>query len=174
MLGPILFLKKLWHFCAHYCSIFVLLPLSYATECKFDLKCVQTWQFLTLGNSVFKTIQVNLWKICSCRELILWTCKNIFSKKKAWNGPLYFFYLISSLMNISIHPAVCYLRLDFETFTLNGNGGTTAPARADEGLCLDSFTVTVSGVLVSSSLTDFAVVSSTSIKAGFLLVEKKI
>ena len=34
---------------------------------------------------------------------------------------------------------VCYLRLDFETFTLQGIGGT---AVANEGTCLDQFAVT--------------------------------
>ncbi len=35
---------------------------------------------------------------------------------------------------------VCFLRLDFETFTTQGIGGT---AVVDEGVCLDTFTVTV-------------------------------
>ncbi len=36
---------------------------------------------------------------------------------------------------------VCFLRLDFETFTLQGAGATNA---VDEGTCLDTFMVTVS------------------------------
>ncbi len=36
---------------------------------------------------------------------------------------------------------VCFLRLDFETFSLQGIGGTNV---AREGVCLDTFMVTVS------------------------------
>ena len=35
---------------------------------------------------------------------------------------------------------VCFLRLDFETFVLQGIGGS---ALANEGTCTDTFTVTV-------------------------------
>ncbi len=36
---------------------------------------------------------------------------------------------------------VCFLRLDFEEFSIRGTGGT---AQTNEGVCLDTFTVTVS------------------------------
>lgn len=35
---------------------------------------------------------------------------------------------------------MCFLRLDFETFTIQGAGATDA---TNEGVCLDTFTVTV-------------------------------
>jgi hypothetical protein len=38
-------------------------------------------------------------------------------------------------------PDICWLRLDFETFTILGTGLTT---ESNGGLCLDTFKVTVS------------------------------
>ncbi len=54
---------------------------------------------------------------------------------------------------------VCYLRLDFEAFTLQGVGGT---ATEDEGICADSFTVTVIATKVSYQITELTVVRAIS------------
>ncbi len=45
-----------------------------------------------------------------------------------------------SVLVFSPLTEVCYLRLDFETFTLLGTGGSS---NQDEGVCLDTFTVSV-------------------------------
>lgn len=58
-------------------------------------------------------------------------------------------YSIQTAKFISILAAVCSLRLDFESFTLNGIGNTQevmlddAGAAAGAALCRDSMTVTV-------------------------------
>ena len=43
----------------------------------------------------------------------------------------------------SLFSDVCYLRLDFDTFTILGTGGTT---ESNGGECQDMFAITVSGM----------------------------
>ena len=47
----------------------------------------------------------------------------------------------SSVFLLFFVADVCFLRLDFEEFSIRGTGGT---AQTNEGVCLDTFTVTVS------------------------------
>ncbi len=55
----------------------------------------------------------------------------------------------SSLFLLVFVADVCFLRLDFEEFSIRGTGGT---AQTNEGVCLDTFTVTVSFYIEFSTL----------------------
>ena len=49
----------------------------------------------------------------------------------------------------SLFSDVCYLRLDFDTFTILGTGGTT---ESNGGECQDMFAITVSAIQFASLL----------------------
>ena len=52
-------------------------------------------------------------------------------------------YILNYLHEVSITD-ICWLRLDFESFTLLGTGNTVeTDLTTGGGLCLDSFTVSV-------------------------------